>query len=112
MVYDLKIYDYIVINIGVDTLYSLIKNKDLLFSDKSIGISISDLHNKIIDIVSVYFYNENVVILFEYSDNEGRMIVKNKNKNFKGRPKIKFIKFPLYNFKMIIKEGNNKEKND
>lgn len=104
MLYDLEFYDYIVINIGLETLYSLIKNKNIVFSDKSVSISIADLHYKIIDIVSVYFYKESIIILFEYSDNEGRIIVKKKDKTISGRPNIKFIKFPLYNFKMINSE--------
>ena len=104
MLYDLEFYDYIVINIGLETLYSLIKNKNIVFSDKSVSISIADLHYKIIDIVSVYFYKESIIILFEYSDNEGRIIVKKKDKTISGCPNIKFIKFPLYNFKMINSE--------
>jgi hypothetical protein len=107
MLYDLILYDYVVVNIGIKTLKSLIINDDIIFSNKSISIPISDLYKKILDIVSVYFYKEDIIILFEYSDNEGRMIIKPKYDIFKSRPNIRFINFPLYNFTILPDNKDN-----
>ena len=108
ILYDLVLYDYIVINIGVKTLKSLIIDDNLVFTDKSVSIPISDLHERILnDIVSVYFYKKDIIILFEYSDNEGRMIVKPKDSKFQTRSNIKFFNFPLYNFIILPENKDN-----
>jgi hypothetical protein len=107
MLYDLVLYDYVVINIGVKTLKSIIKNDNIIFSKKSISIPISDLDDGILNIVSVYFYKEDIIIHFEYSDNEGRMIIKPKDNIFKSRPNIRIIDFPLYNFIILSENKDN-----
>ena len=101
ILYDLVLYDYVVINIGIKTLYSLMKDKDTKFNDRAESVPIMKLKNNILDIISVYFHKENIIILFEYSDCEGRMVIKPRDHMFKSRPHIKFIEFPLYNFMML-----------
>jgi len=104
ILFDLVLYDYVVFNIGVKMLKSLIIDKNIQFN-KTISIPITLLKPEILDIVSVYFYKEDIVILFEYSDDEGRMIVKNKNTEVKSRSNVKFIKFPLFNLKLLKKNN-------
>jgi len=103
--FDLVIYDYVILNIGLKTLKSLLINSnDIEFDGNTISIPIGILKQEILDIVSIFFYKEDTIILFEYSDEEARMVIKNKNNKLKSRSNIKFMKFPLYNFRLLDKK--------
>lgn len=104
ILFDLTIYDSVIFNIGEKTLKSFLTKCDLKFDRDPISIPIEILKKEILDIVSVFFYKEDTIILFEYSDKEARMVVKNKNSEIKSRYNIKFMKFPLYNLTLLDKK--------
>lgn len=101
MLFDLVIYDFVVLNIGKKTILSMVKNFDIDLSDKYIQIPVTALKAHILNIVSVFYNKESIVILFEISDNEGRLIIKPKDIFPKKWPSIKFIDFSLNNFLIL-----------
>lgn len=98
LLYDLIIYDMVIINLGKKTLVSMLKNIDTDYLKNHLSIDISNIKNHILNIISVYYKKESIVISLEITDNEARMVIKPKDSIFKTRPDIKFIKFPFYNY--------------
>ena len=77
------------------TLRSCINNSNLY---KDI-IGFSEIKNDIFNIFAKYYIDNDVIIYFEYSDNEGRIIITPKDNNEKKQRstcKI-FNDFPFYN---------------
>ena len=103
IIYDLAFYDTIAINIGERTLSSLYNKIELnKIIDKFYPINLDMIEQKFADIITQYYTIHNVIITLENSDNEGRIIIKENLNNIKFRENIKFIKFPLYNYKILI----------
>lgn len=101
MFYDLQIYDIVILNIGKNTLYSIMKNTDYDFNSPYTVIPITYFKLYIINLVSVYYNKEGISILFELSDNDARILIKPKDISLKVRPNIKFYDFPLQNFLIL-----------
>ncbi len=98
LVYDLFIYDMVIINLGKKTLNSMVFDLDINSVENNLQIPINKIKNHILNIISVFYNNENIIIMLEVSDNEGRMVIKPKDEKIKSRPNIKFIDFSLYNY--------------
>lgn len=98
LLYDLISYDIAIINLGKNTLISMLKNIDSDALKKNISIDISNIKNHILNIITVFYKKENIVISLEVTDNEARMVIKPKDMIGIIRPSIKFIKFPFYNY--------------
>ena len=101
MFYDLQTYDIVILNIGKETLYSLMKNTDYDLDSPYSIVPIVYFKSYIINLVSVYYNKEGISILFEISDNQARILIKPKDVTLKARPDIKFYDFPLKNFLII-----------
>lgn len=98
MLYDLIIYDMVVLNLGKNTLNSMLKNIDYDSLKNNLSINVNLIKNHILNIITVYYKKEGIMIMLEVSDNEGRMIIKPKDSKFRTRPQIKFSDFSLYNY--------------
>ena len=98
MLYDLIIYDMVVINLGKKTLNSMIFNIDSDTLKNTMSIPVNHIKNHILNIISVFYKKEGIIIMLEVSDNKGRMVIKPKDTQFKTRPNIKFSNFSLYNY--------------
>lgn len=101
MFYDLQTYDIVILNIGKDTLYSLMKNTEYDLDSSYTIVPITYFKSYIINLVSVYYNKEGISILFEISDSQARILIKPKDIPLKARPDIKFYEFPLRNFLVI-----------
>ena len=101
ILYDLIIYEMVVINLGKKTLFSMLNNIDFDLLKDKFSITIPMIKNHIINIINVYFKKEGIMIILEVSDNEGRMIIKPKDRRVKLRPNIKFIDFSLYDYVIL-----------
>jgi len=97
--HDLNINDIVILNIGVKTLQTLITimidkdNKSMIFDYDNVN---NEFYKMIIRII-----NNKTLIYLEYSDNEGRIVIRNKNDKLVFRENTKIIKNPLYDIKLL-----------
>ena len=103
ILFEMDDYDYIVINVGTNILKSMI-NKLVYFNDHHI-YGIDDIKSEYLDLVVSIYDNNDIITCFEYSDNEGRIILVNKYRKYNDRSPMKICKdFAFYNLLIDDKE--------
>ena len=98
IVYEIDDYDLITINIGINIIKGITKR--LIYFNSTKILKYDDLIDDITTLCLAILRNDNIVILFEYSDNEGRMLLSKDYKKFR-KNSIIYNDFPLYNLKII-----------
>lgn len=98
VLFDSDEFDYIIINVGIKFINSILNKLIYINTDISKIIDIENIDNDIKKLFELYYLDYDVIIYFEISDNEARLVIMTKDAKHKLRNTCKVYQdFPFYN---------------
>jgi cellulose biosynthesis protein BcsQ len=103
VLFDSDDYDYILIDVGLKFLNSIMTKLLYLDLNRCKVIDNDYLHKNISKLFEDFYIDFDVITFFEISDNKARIAIIRKETTKKNRKTCKeFVDFPFYNMKIII----------